>query len=415
MRRFGDGRDWFFGQRFGMFVHWGLYAIPAWHEQLLWRGRMRRSEYEKLREQFNPGAFDPDAWLDVLEATGMEYLCFTTKHHDGFCMWDTAFTDYSVMHAPYGKDVLASLAEACHRRDVKLGLYYSLPDWHHPSYPNQGRHHEMFGPRAGDEPDEAAYLTFVRNQVEELLTNYGPVHAFFWDVNVAEFADPSLNELVRRLAPNALINDRGPGPGDYTTPERQVPEGKAFERPTEACQSVGRESWGYRADEDYYSSKRLMSSIDKIMAMGGNYLLNVGPTADGELPQTAVTKLARIGDWYTRVRESFNGTVPCSHMLTGGEIGLARYDNVLLTRRRNTIYVHCPEDPDTDALVLDGFEAKPSRAVLLNDDRELRVTVDTVPWRWQRRPCVRLKGLPVEELTGEPMVVRMEFDPSVAQ
>ncbi len=126
--RFGDGRDWFFEKRFGMFVHWGLYALPAWHEQILWRGEITRREYETLPRQFNPVAYDPERWLDAAESAGMEYLCFTTKHHDGFCMWDTQETDYNIVNTPYGRDVLAMLAEACERRGILLCLYYSLPD-----------------------------------------------------------------------------------------------------------------------------------------------------------------------------------------------------------------------------------------------------------------------------------------------
>ena len=180
-RLFGDGRDWFFKKRFGMFIHWGLYAIPAWHEQILWRGNMKRVEYEKLTVDFNPSNFNPHSWLDILESVGMEYLCITTKHHDGFCLWDTKYTQYNVMNTPYKKDIIGQLSEACHQRGINLGFYYSLPDWHHPNYPNVGRHHEMFGPRINDLPDESKYLAFVKNQVRELLTNYGEIHQFFWD------------------------------------------------------------------------------------------------------------------------------------------------------------------------------------------------------------------------------------------
>ena len=414
IKRFGDGRDWFFEKRFGMFVHWGLYAIPAWHEQLLWRGAVTRAEYEKLIGEFNPTAFDPDRWLDAVEAAGMAYLCFTTKHHDGFCLWDTKETDYSVMHSPYGRDVLAMLADACARRGILLCLYYSLPDWHHRHYPNQGRHHEMFGPRPGDEPDERKYLDYVRAQVRELLTGYGPIHAFFWDVNVAELCDPSINDMVRELQPAALINDRGPGPGDYSTPERHVPAGREFSRPTEACQSMGREGWGYREDEDYYSHPFLMRSIDRILAMGGNYLLNVGPKADGTLPGECVSGLERIGRWYERVREAFTHAVPASHLLTTTETHLFRYDDVLLTRRGNTFYVHATEPLHTSGIVLDGIDREPESVVLLNDGRELDWAVDTIPWRWTQKPCLRLKGLPVDEITDEPLVARIEFGDGAA-
>lgn len=415
IRRFGDGRDWFFERRFGMFVHWGLYAIPAWHEQVLWRGGVKRRDYEKLAAQFNPASYDPERWLDAMHSAGMGYLCFTTKHHDGFCLWDTRQTDYKVTRTPYGGDVLAMLADACRRRGVLLGLYYSLPDWHHPNYPNRGRHHEMFGPRPGDEPDEAKYLEYVRAQVRELLTGYGSIHEFFWDVNVAEFSDPSFNEMVRRLQPDCLINDRGPSPGDYSTPERHVPGGHAFERLTEACQSMGRESWGYREDEDYYSTKFLIASIDRIMAMGGNYLLNVGPKPDGALPEQCLAGLARIGRWYEKAKEAFVGATPCTYMLAGGQTQLFRYDDVLLTRRGNTFYVHCPQDLQTSSIVLAGLDAWPRSAVLLNSGKELRTVVDTIPWRWKEKPCLRITGLPVNEITDEALVVRVDFGDDVAE
>jgi alpha-L-fucosidase len=416
--RFNDERDWFFKKRFGLFVHWGLYAIPAWHEQILWRGNMSREEYEKLIYQFNPVAFNPDAWLDLMEEVGMEYIVITTKHHDGFCLWDTKYTDYSVMNTPYAKDVIGMLAEACHRRGVPLGLYYSIPDWHHRNYPNLGRHHEMFGPRAGDEPDQEKYLEYVVNQIRELCTNYGEIHEIFWDVNVLEWRDPSVNAMIRRLQPKAVINDRGPDPGDFGTPERHVPEGGAFSRPTQACQSMGRESWGYKSDEDYYAHRRLMESIDRTLAMGGSYLLNVGPRPDGTIAPPDVEGLRRIGVWYKTVREAFTDTVPASYLVAPDEMAMPGgrrlvRDEFLLTRRGNTIYVHLPRAPQSTAIILKPLDMQPKRAVLLNTGEELETRVDVTPWHWRERPYLRVRGLPVNEMEGTVMVLRLDFDESV--
>ncbi|HUX49954.1 MAG TPA: alpha-L-fucosidase [Spirochaetia bacterium] len=409
MKRFGDGRDWFFDKKFGLFVHWGLYAIPAWQEQVLWRAPYKRRDYERLMSEFNPGNFNPDQWLDTMQEAGMEYLCFTTKHHDGFCMWDTKYTEYNVMNTPYGKDVVRQLADACARRGVLFGLYYSLPDWHHPAYPNRGKHHEMLGFRSGERMDEHEYLEFVRNQVRELLTNYGPIHEFFWDVNVEEFSDPTFNEMIRALQPNAVINDRGPSAGDFTTPERQVPEGKEFDHPVQACDSIGRESWGYRTQEDYYSSRYLVRSMDKILAMGGGYLLNVGPKADGSFPVECTERLAKIGSWYHSVRESFDGTYPASYLLTSGQTRLIRYDDVYLTRRDNTVYIHCPDGLQTGAVVLPGISAEPSDVTLLNDGTSLPWSVETLPWRWTEKPCLVIRGVPDDcQLNGIP-VIRMKL------
>ncbi|TBL72488.1 alpha-L-fucosidase [Paenibacillus thalictri] len=419
--RFKDARDVFFERRFGMFVHWGLYAVPAWHEQLLWRGKMKRSEYEKLIHQFNPTEFDPDAWLDLAEEAGMQYICFTTKHHDGFCMWDTRHTDYNVMNTPYGKDILGMLAEACRRRNFPLSLYYSCPDWHHPNYPNEGRHHEMFGPRAGDEPDIERYYAFVKNQIEELCTNYGPIYQLFWDVNVAEYWEPGINDWVRSMQPGILINDRGPGPGDYSTPERHVPEGSGFSKPTEACQALGRESWGFKNDEDYYSNKFIMQSIDKILAMGGNYLLNVGPKPDGTIASENVEALQAIGAWYGKVKEAFDGAIPASYMVHKDEIMIAgsqhkvERDQVLVTRKGNTVYIHLYRDPQSNSIVLKPLDTLPKRSVLLNDGRELEATVDMIPWYWTERPYLRVRGLPVNESTGTVMVIKLEFDEAICE
>jgi len=263
--RFGDGRDWFFEKRFGMFVHWGLYSIPGWHEQHQWRKREERAEYGKLAQQWNPVEFNPNAWLDLAESAGMRYLCVTTKHHDGFCLWDTKATTFSTMKPPFGKDVLRMLSDACHQRDFPLCLYYSIADWHNPNYPNQGRHHEL-PPQSGDRPDLIKYTEFVKTQVRELCSNYGQIHGFWWDMNVDQYRDRSINDLIRRLQPDAVINNRGYDEGDFGTPEREFEkdEDAVLKRPTEACNSIGIESWGYRSDEDFlqrWSSAPIFGSL----------------------------------------------------------------------------------------------------------------------------------------------------------
>jgi len=207
--RFGDERDWFLEKRFGMFVHWGIYAIPGWHEQHQWRGRMPANEYVKLAEQWNPTNFNPNAWLDLAEEAGMQYIIATTKHHDGFCLWATTHTAVNTMITPYGKYLMAMLADACHKRNFPLGFYYSIADWHHPNYPNQGRHHELPQPKPGDNPDLMKYLEFLKAQVWELCTHYGKLHAFWWDMNVDEHFDPSINAMIRSLQPAAGLTRFG--------------------------------------------------------------------------------------------------------------------------------------------------------------------------------------------------------------
>ncbi len=405
--RFGDGRDWFFEKRFGLFLHFGIYAIEGWHEQAQQRRFIPRKRYEKLIHRFDPRQFDPESILDLAESVGMGYVCLTTKHHDGFCLWDTACTDYNVMKSPYGKDIVKLLAAECHRRNFPLGFYYSIADWHHPNYPNQGRHHELPKPEEGDEPNFSRYMEFLKKQVRELCTRYGPVHHFFWDMNVPEHHDSSINSMLRSLQPSMVINDRGFDEGDFGTPEREFQTDtlkgvRSFTKPTEACNSVGTQSWGYRRDEDYYSARFLMQSIDETMAKGGNYLLNVGPDARGRIPEIASSLLSRIGNWYSRTKEAFDGCEPVSELTDNRD--------VLLTRKGTTLYVHIAQLPKSEAVVLNPIRQKPSKAVLLNTGDRVETSVDLLPVLWESRQAfLRLKRLPVDKLLHEPLVIRLDF------
>ena len=399
-------RDWFFEKRFGLFVHWGLYSIPAWHEQYQWRARVPRAEYQKLREQWNPVGFDPDQWLDLLQSVGMKYMCLTTKHHDGFCLWDTKLTDYNTMNTPYGKDVLKMLADACHRRNVPLCLYYSCVDWHQKNYPNQGRHHEL-PPQPGDEPDLARYLEFVKGQVRELCTNYGEIHGFWWDMNVDKHRDPSINDMIRKLQPSAVINNRGYDEGDFGTPERDYDSSGEdvlrFTKRTEANQSVGSESWGFRRDEDYYTDVHLMRSVDKYLARDANYLLNVGPMADGVIGPSETAILQRIGKWYRAMRESVEQVEPYSQLIANR--------NVLLTRKGNDLYVHLHREPLTEAVKLNPIDVAPRRTTLLNDGRAVEFAVELLPSEHvSQKKCLRLRKLPVNEMSDTVLVIKLEFD-----
>jgi alpha-L-fucosidase len=297
---------------------------------------------------------------------------------------------------------------------VPLCLYYSIADWHHPNYPNQGRHHELPGPVPGDRPDWGAYMAFLTAQVRELCANYGAIHGIWWDMNVPRHREPSVNALIRRLQPQAVINDRGFDEGDFATPERRVPEGRRFTRPTEACQSLGRESWGYREDEDYHAAKHLMQSLGKTLAMGGNYLLNVGPKADGTIPDAQVALLRRVGAWFGRVKEALYAD-PASD--------LTENEAVWLTRRGDALYVHAYRDPECSALSLQPLQLAPASAVLLNSGEEVAARVELTPRGWQEQwqagmreergdapaAYLRVRGLPVDRTTDHPLVVKLRL------
>ncbi len=414
--RFGDDRDWFFSHRLGLFIHWGIYALGKWHEQEQYRRPVPRDVYARRIGQFNPRDYDPDVWLDAAEAAGMSYVCFTTKHIDGFCMWDTAETDYKVTNTPYERDVLAMLAEACHRRGFPICLYYSIADMHHPNYPNAGRSYELPEPAPGDRPDIHGYLQYVEAQVRELCTQYGPVAGIWWDANVLGHRDPGFRRLIRSLQPGAVINGRGfdgrwpeEEAGDFGTPERGGIDElgravRAYTQPTEACQSVGMRSWGYREFEDYYTDAYLIRSIDGVLARGGNYLLNVGPTADGIFPPEALEILQAVGRWYGAVRESFEGADPASE-LTGNH-------DVLLTRRDNALYVHLHTPPQGRSVVLAPLAAPPARATLLNSREPVQTRLERLPDHGPASvdPCLRLYDLPVNRYPDSALVIKLEFD-----
>jgi alpha-L-fucosidase len=394
-------------EQFGLFVHWGLYALTAYQEQVRARLRLPRADYHRLMAAFNPVRYDPDAWVDLAWQAGMRYICFTAKHHDGFCLWDTRQTDFNIMNTPYKRDVLRLLADACDRRGMKLSLYYSIPDWNHPNAYNPASSHQC-PPEAGDQPDTVRYRAFLKEQIRELLTGYGPVYTLFWDIP-PHIADPEINAYVRSLQPGILINDRGYDPGDFSTPERQVPDGAWFKRPTEACQSVGRQSWGYRVLEDYYTTRYLTSSIDKVMAMGGSYLLNVGPMADGRIDPASEEKVRAVGDWYNRVAESLTEIEPVSKQLADSSSN----QPFLAVARGSTWYLHFYDGLIAGGVTLKPVREKPKDVILLNNGQPVDYAVTTLPtsWHWDTQeldpPYLHLFNLPAESLTHEPVVIKI--------
>ncbi len=391
--------------KFGMFIHWGIYALSGFQEQYQYRKSIPRGEYEKLAGQFNPTEYDPDEWVCLAKDAGMSYICFTAKHMDGFCMWDTAYTSFNIMNTPYGKDTLAMLAEACARHGVALSIYYSLPDCHHPNAYNPLSTHQML-PEPEDMPDSVLYRRYVKNQITELMTNYGKIYTLFWDIPPG-IHDPSMNEYVRSLQPGILINNRGYDGGDFATPERSVPEGNFFESMTEACQSVGKESWGWRADEDFYTDRFLCGSIDKIRIMGGSYLLNAGPAPDGTISGPYARKIRAAGSWYRRVEESFEGDCMPDEKY--------RCPEAITVRRKNTVYLHCNEKLISSGLSLKRVTEMPKSVTLLNTGESLKFGVDGLPDDFDggknrmRPPSLHIYDIPADALSNEVIVIKIEI------
>jgi len=405
MLSFGDGdlRNWFFENRFGLFVHWGIYAVGGRHEQEQMRYHVAPATYQRYAKRFNPAKFDPAAWLDMARSVGMEYLVFTVKHHDGFCLWDTKETDYNVMNTPYGKDILRLLADECHRQHFPLELYYSCVDWHHPAYPNQGRHHEIT--TDASKHDLPRYMDFLKRQIRELCTNYGELHGIWWDMNVPQLVDPTVNQMIRELQPKAVINNRGYDQGDYSTPERNF-EAEAllpYDKPTEACDSVGMGSWGYRKDEDYFSVRKLERQIALNISLGGNFLLNAGPKADGCFPAPSRAILKRLGTWFAKVGDALRATPAPHYPFYSQDLTVtASPDGKTL----NLIFLAPPKG---QTLVLHSITKPPKTAHILNTGAPVSFSQDSILFAPQAPDTLRLTRFPANRMNDEVMIIQLNF------
>ena len=344
-----QNRRQFSEDRFGIFIHWGIYSTFAQGEWYLQDGPLRREEYAKAANAFYPHDFDAKAWAKVFKKAGARYITFTTRHHDGFSMWNTQQSDYNIMHTPYGKDIVAQLAEACRENNLALHLYYSHIDWMRDDYP-MGRTGRGVG-KDTTKADWPHYFAFMNRQLTELLTNYGSVRAIWfdgwWDQDQAKPAFdwqlPEQYALIHRLQPACLVGNnhhQQPNEGeDLQFFERDVPgenkaglSGQAIGRlPLETCETMNG-MWGYKvADQNYKSADQLIQLLVRTASKGANLLLNVGPQPDGNLPAVAVERLEAMGEWLQVNGESIYGTA-------AGSLGDGK--NVVSTRRGAKVYVH---------------------------------------------------------------------------
>jgi len=303
--------QWWRQAKFGMFIHWGIYAVPAdctdlngnrgGAEWYLSNKHMQVKDYEKFAAQFNPVRFNAAQWVQIAKDAGMKYIVITSKHHDGFCLFGSQLTDYCITKAtPFKRDPLRELAAACEKAGLKLCFYHSIMDWHHPDYlPRRGWEKET-RPAAGASLER--YLDYMKGQLRELLTHYGPIGVLWfdggWEHNATELRSAEVNRMIRSLQPAIIINDRNQLPEDHATPEQGIPAGAMpGGRLWETCMTMN-DTWGYaKNDTNWKSAEDLVRKLCDIAHKGGNFLLNVGPTAEGEIPPASVERLAQIGQW----------------------------------------------------------------------------------------------------------------------
>jgi alpha-L-fucosidase len=370
-------RAWFQEARFGLFIHWGIYSVLGRGEWVMQNEHIPIAEYEKVAGRFDPTAYDPAAWVEMAKAAGMRYITITSKHHDGFAMFDSKVSDYDVVdRTPYGRDVLKPLAAECRKQGLKLFFYYSQLDWHHPDYFPRGRTGQWAGrPESGE---WTRYLDYMDAQLTELLTGYGPLGGIWfdgwWDKPEADWRLGKTYAMIHRLQPAALIGSnhhRRPFPGeDFQMFEKDLPghnttgwndQAEVGELPLEMCDTINN-SWGYDARDTHYKSlKELVQLLVKAAGYDANLLLNVGPRPDGTIQPEFVSRLKEVGDWLATNGESIYGT-------RGGPIPPRPWG--VTTHRGDRVYMHVLDWPDK-VLAL----PRPSRAVAgaryLKDGREV--------------------------------------------
>jgi len=386
--------SWFQNARFGLFIHWGIYAVPARGEWVKQVESITDHDYQPYFDAFDPIHYDPHSWARTAKAAGMQYAVMTAKHHDGFCLFDSQYTDYKATNTLAGRDLIKEYVEAFRAEGLKVGFYYSLLDWHHPDYPIAGdsihpmRNHPDFKGHVGNLP---GYVDYLHNQVRELLTNYGTIDIIWFDFSYDNMRGEAwrateLVEMTRQLQPGILIDNRLGGniraiepevyAGDFACPEQIIPpEGVLNEAgqplPWEACITLN-DHWGYHAqDQNWKSSKTVIRALVECVSKGGNLLLNVGPTAKGEFPEECTRILGEVGGWMHQNGASIYGC---------GNAGLPKPEWGRWTRcvqkdgtqNDNVVYAHILER-GIGPVNVRGFEGKVARALLLADASEIRL------------------------------------------
>jgi alpha-L-fucosidase len=326
-----DRMNWWREARFGLFIHWGLYAIPAgeWGGQTNYGEWIRNNAhiplatYDQFLQQFNPVKFNAEEWVMMAKNAGMKYIVITSKHHDGFALFDSKVSDFDVMATPFKRDILKELAAACHKHDITLCFYHSIMDWHHPDYLPR-REWEKDRPVANANFER--YVEYMKAQLKELLTNYGKIGVLWfdgeWEGTWTHERGKDLYQFVRSLQPSIIINNRvdkgregmegltkeGDFVGDFGTPEQEIPATGIPGADWESCMTMNN-NWGYnKNDNNWKSAEDLVHKLIDIASKGGNFLLNVGPTAEGVFPPPAVERLHKIGEWMKLNGESIHGT-----------------------------------------------------------------------------------------------------------
>jgi alpha-L-fucosidase len=377
---------WFRDARFGLFIHWGVYSVPAgewkdkksYGEWFMEETKMPVSQYEKFAQQFDPEKFDAHQWVRMAKDAGMKYIVITSKHHDGFGMFRSQLTDWCIKSTPFQRDPLKELAAACQEAGLKLCFYHSIMDWHHPDWGTRRAWNDL----ATGEPNMDRYVAYMKGQLKELLTGYGPLGILWFD---GEWEKPwthdrgvDLYNYVRSFQPNIIVNNRvGKGRagmagmdqgreriGDYGTPEQEIPPtGFGPGVDWESCMTMNNH-WGYnKNDQNWKSTTTLVRNLIDCASKGGNYLLNVGPTSEGLFPDASVQRLAEIGQWMKVNHEAIYGTAASPFQ----KLAWGRCTRTKLDGDKTRLYLHVFNWPKDGKLLVPGLKNRTEQAYLLAD------------------------------------------------
>jgi alpha-L-fucosidase len=416
--------EWWTNDRFGMFIHWGLYAMPARHEWVKKNERMTNEQYQKYFELFDPDLFNPKEWAKQAKAAGMKYAVLTTKHHEGFCLFDSKLTDYKAPNTPAKRDLVREFVDAFRAEGLKVGFYYSLIDWHHPDFTIDGNHPQSVNTDSeydvlNKNRDMAKYRKYLHGQVKELLSNYGKIDYIFFDFSFPgkhgkgrdDWDSENLLKMVRQLQPDILVNDRldlmdTEGGWDFMTPEQfkvsKCPEYNGKKVAWETCQTFSG-SWGYHRDENTWKdNKQLLELLIESVSKGGNLLLNVGPTSRGTLDYRAIEHLNGMGEWMKVNSRSIYGCTEAPEEFKAPA-------NTLLTYNPTTkrLYVHLLSYP-LETITLQGLNGKVKYAQFLHDGSELKITATQGYWiKEDKSPHDIMLSLPVTKPNTEIPVIEL--------
>ncbi len=318
---------WWQDARFGMFIHWGPVSLKG--TEIGWsRGReIPIAEYDTLYKQFNPVKFNADEWVKLAKDAGMKYIVFTSKHHDGFCMWDTKYTDFNIMNSPFRRDVMKELADACKKNGMALGFYHSTCDWHHPDFPLTS----PGGTVKRETSNLDRYTQYLKNESVEIITKYGPLLVMWYDVPMEFDAarGQGVIDEIRKVQPNILVNNRTGAKGDFDTPEQRVGDFQN-DRPWETCMTIANQ-WAWKPNDEVKSLEQCLHNLIRSAGGDGNLLFNVGPMPDGRIEPLQVIRLKEMGQWLQKYGYSIYGT-------RGGPFKPTDWG--VSTRKENTIFLH---------------------------------------------------------------------------